>query len=101
MQYKNMAEAVHILLPTAVEATREGFIPPQVAMWLYRRNLPRDRARMNISNTCQLSSFPDPHPIPTSLSLQEVTASGWQYVTWFPFHFLYTYLSVAKGTSVP
>lgn len=27
-------------------------------------NLPRDRAKMNIFNTCQLSSSPDPHPIP-------------------------------------
>lgn len=64
VQYKNMAGAVHILLPTAVEATREGCIPPQIPTWLYRRKPPRDRAKMNISNTCQLSSSPDPHPIP-------------------------------------
>lgn len=58
---------------------------------------PWDRAKMNISNTCQFSSSPDPPPP----SLQEVTASGWHHVTWFSFHFLYTYLSVAKGTSFP
>lgn len=40
-------------------------------------------------------------PSPLDVSLQEVVVPGWQHVTWFSFHFVYTSLSMAKGTSFP
>lgn len=57
---------------------------------------------MNVSsNICQFSGFPVPHPIPATPSLQEVTSPGQQHVTWWSFHFIYTFLSMAKGAGFP